>query len=163
MKTGINKGGKIVFIPILFSIFFWAAIAYLCTPRRIPFRLVASFSKPSIDYDYSYCLSFSYASDSCLLMHFLTKNHRNNDTIFPAYDSVFVRRLSDSFNYDKNDYIISYQKRIRKLSHSPLLSKTQDRLWFDKRIPLIPTWERTITDELYVYEIPKGNFRAPGP
>ena len=35
---------------------------------------------------------------------------------------------------------------------------------YDKKTPLIPTWDKEVTDSLYVYRIKKNNrFRAPGP
>jgi hypothetical protein len=50
------------------------------------------------------------------------------------------------------------------LQHSPYLTKTADGLYFDKRTPLIPSWDSVITDKVYIYRIKKNNkFRAPGP
>ena len=57
-----------------------------------------------------------------------------------------------------------YQRQLKELRHSPYFTKTIDGLYFDKRTPLIPTWDSVITDKVYIYRIKKSNkYRAPGP
>jgi hypothetical protein len=82
-----------------------------------------------------------------------------------GYDSLYVENLSKDLDFINSDYLITYQRKLSKLHHSPYLTILKDGLYdYDKRIPLIPTWDKEVTDSLYIYRIKKNNrFRAPGP
>ena len=81
-----------------------------------------------------------------------------------GYDSIFVQNLAKEFDFKKHDYIITYQKQLKALRHSPHLAKTEDDLYFDKKTPLIPTFDTVLTDKVYIYRIKKNNkYRSFGP
>ena len=81
-----------------------------------------------------------------------------------GYDTIFVTNLAKELDFDRYDYIITYQKQLKELRYSPYLTKTEDGLYHDKRTPLIPTWDSVQTDKVYIYRIKKNEkYRSPGP
>ena len=81
-----------------------------------------------------------------------------------GYDSTYVAPFVEGLDYEKYDYVISYMRKVSKLKHSPYLTDTEDGLYFDNRIPLIPEFEKGIYDFVYIYRVKKDyRFRAPGP
>lgn len=94
------------------------------------------------------------------------KERRSWDEKFElfGYDSTYVAPLIEDLDYKKYDYVISYMMKISKLKHSPYLTETEDGLYFDNRIPLIPEYEKGIYDFIYIYRVKKDyRFRAMGP
>lgn len=152
-----------IIILIILSLLLATSVGlYYYVPRQVSFRQVEVFLKPSQDFDASQCIGFQMAESEERLYYWLT-DYLNNHYVYTGYDSTFVASISQHLDYKNNDYVIAYQKMILKFQHSPHLRKTKDGLYFDKRIPLIPVWDTTITDKIYIYEIPKRNYRAPGP
>ena len=85
-------------------------------------------------------------------------------TISQGYDYIFVHNLSKTLDYEKYDYIITYQKQLKALTYSPYLAKKEDFCSYLKEKPLIPTFDTVITDKVYIYRIEKNDkYRAPGP
>ena len=161
MRTNSHVATKILLIILSLLLATSGGLCYYYIPRQVSFRQVDVFLKPS-GFDASRCIGFQMAEREDRLYYWLTaylNNHYDNT----GYDSTFVASISQRLDYKNHDYVIAYQKRILKLQHSPHLTKTKDGLYFDKRIPLIPVWDTTITDKIYLYEIPKRNYRAPGP
>lgn len=83
---------------------------------------------------------------------------------FTGYNSSLVDSLANIFDFNRYDYIITYQKQIKNIRYSPFLTNTEDGLYFDKRTPLIIEYDTIITDSIYFYQVENNeNFRAPGP
>ena len=138
---------------------------YYFYPRNVHFELAKEIEKPNPEFDYSYCKGFEYVANkeslfSCMVYCYEEPQFRD----MKGYDTVFVKTLSKDLDFDRYDYIIAYQKKLKKLRHSPYLTKTEDGLYHETKTPLIPTWDSRITDKLYIYRIKKNNkFREPGP
>ncbi len=139
---------------------------YYC-PRKIAFDFVKEIEKPNKEYDKSKFIGFNYIKDADWLMFYMVDYYKKESCIrngLIVYDSLFVQNLSKELNFDKYDYIITYQKQLKELQHSPYLTKKRDGLYFEKQVPLIPTFDTVITDKLYIYRIKKNNeYRAPRP
>ena len=138
---------------------------YYFYPRSVHFELAKEIEKPNPEFDYSYCKGFEYVANkeslfSCMVYCYEEPQFRD----MKGYDTVFVKTLSKDLDFDRYDYIIAYQKKIKKLRHSPYLTKTEDDLYFEERTPLIPIWDSVRTDKVYIYRIKKNNkFRSYGP
>ena len=138
---------------------------YYFYPRSVHFELAKEIEKPYPEFDRSYFVGFEYIENKeslffCMVYRYEEPQFRD----MKGYDTVFVKTLSTDLDFDRYDYIIAYQKKLKKLRHSPYLTKTEDGLYHEKRTPLIPIWDSRITDKLYIYRIKKNNkFREPGP
>ena len=138
---------------------------YYFYPRSVHFELAKEIEKPYPEFDRSYFVGFEYIENKeslffCMVYRYEEPQFRD----MKGYDTVFVKTLSKDLDFDRYDYIIAYQKKLKKLRHSPYLTKTEDGLYHEKRTPLIPIWYSRITDKLYIYRIKKSNkFRPPGP
>lgn len=136
-------------------------------PRIVEYELTTEISKPSPNFDRSHEMSFDYIHNEERLMFFMVKYYEKLSCMranLAGYDSLYALKISKQLNYEKYDYLIVYQKKLQSLRYSPYLTKTKDDLCFDKRIPLIPTFDTFTTDKVYIYQIKKNNkFRAPGP
>jgi len=139
---------------------------YYYYPRKVSFALVKEITKPNEDFNNSQWLSFDYVRNKEQLMFYMVDYYK---TLPPemqeeGYGSIFIENLGKELDFKKYDYIITYQKRLKELRHSPYLTKTEDGLYFDKQTPLIPTFDTEITDKVYIYQIKKNNkYRALGP
>jgi hypothetical protein len=140
---------------------------YYNYPRTVSFELVKEIDKPYSEFDRTYYVGFDYVENEEVLMRFMIDFYQRDICIergLMGYDSIFVKNLGKELDFKKYDYLITYQKQLRALNHSPYLSKTEDLLWHDKKTPLIPTFDTIITDKVYIYRIKKNNrYRAPGP
>lgn len=136
-------------------------------PRIVEYELTTEISKPSPNFDRSHEVGFDYIHNEERLMFFMVKYYEKLSCIrtnLTGYDSLYALKISKQLNYEKYDYLIVYQKELQSLRFSLYLTKTKDDLYFDKRTPLIPTFDTLITDKVYIYQIKKNNkFRAPGP
>lgn len=140
---------------------------YYYYPRKVSFEIVKIIDKPCKEYDNSQWFSFDYVENKERLKFWMIDYYNRLPCIekgIKGYDSIFVENLSKELDFEKYDYIIAYQKQIKELKYSPYLTKTEDGLYFDKRTPLIATWDKVKTDRVYIYQIKKNkNFRSPGP
>ncbi|MDD4610048.1 MAG: hypothetical protein PHY71_07925 [Bacteroidaceae bacterium] len=133
-------------------------------PRTVPFKFVMEIKKPYKEFDCSSFIGFHYANSKDRLMFFLVEYGKKYSPHNRVYDSLFVENIAEKLDFKRCDYIIGYQKRLKALRHSPHLRQTEDGLYFDKRTPLIPTWDSTITNKIYIYQIKKNNkYRTFGP
>ncbi len=138
-------------------------------PRRISFELAKEIKKPCIEFDYSYYGWMNYVDEKERFFFYLydyyslPKYSYNMNGL--GYDSLYVEDLSKELDFINNDFLITYQRRLKKLRHSPFFTISKDGLYdYDKKIPLIPVWDKEVTDSIYIYRIKKNNrFRAPGP
>ena len=143
------------------------SILYYYYPRKVYFELAKEMDKPYSDFDRTYYIGFDYVDSEKMLIYWLVEHYK---TFYPPskqkqdYDSNFVENLAKELDFEKYDYLIAYQKRLKGLRHSPYLTKTEDGLYFDKRTPLIPTWDSVQTDKVYIYRIKKNSkYRSFGP
>jgi hypothetical protein len=142
---------------------------YYYVPRVVSFEFVKEIPKPYQEFDNSQFIGFDYVKNEERLMFWLFEKYKDEwkpygQAQMQGYDSSFVENLSEELNFDKYDYLITYHKKLNKLTYSPYLTKTKDDLYFDKKTPLIPTFDSVITDKLYIYQIKKNTkYRAPGP
>lgn len=137
---------------------------YYFYPRNVHFKLAKEIEKPSPEFDNYHYKSFEYADSKDRLIYWLAKHYKSFYPQEQIYDSLFAENLANNFDFTRYDYIIAYQKKIKKLRHSPYLTKTEDDLYFEERTPLIPIWDSVRTDKVYIYRIKKNNkFRRPGP
>ncbi|GAB1251878.1 hypothetical protein Tsumi_09830 [Porphyromonas miyakawae] len=143
------------------------AFAYYFYPRTVSFEFVEEIPLPTDAFDRREYIGFDYVESVDRLYFYLVEFYEripNDDPKLKGYDRDFVRQLSEGFDFEKYDYLITYQKTLNKLQYSPYLTKEKDDIYFDKRTPLIPTWNKRGTDKVYVYRIKKNDhFRAPGP
>ncbi len=161
MKKIIKK--KFYGIIILICIFGLYNLYYYY-PRNVSFELAVEIDKPHKDYDNSPFIGFHTVENKSRLMFWMVEKCESD---FPgkAYDSIFVESVSQKLNYKKFNYIIVYQKELKELRYSPYLTKTRDGLPFNKTTPLIPTFDTSITDKIYIYQLKKTfrKFRSLGP
>ncbi|MDR3048156.1 MAG: hypothetical protein LBU51_11230 [Bacteroidales bacterium] len=137
---------------------------YYYYPRTVSFELTNEILKFENCYPRN---GFDYVENAEQLMYWLVTFYQRDICVergLTGYDSIFVQNISKELDFKKCDYLITYQKQLKELQHSPYLTKTEDDLYFDKRTPLIPTWDSVITDKVYIYRIKKNNkYRSFGP
>ena len=142
-----------------------SCFVYYFYPRSVHFELAKEIEKPNPEFDRSYFVGFEYIENKESLFFYMV--YRYEEPPFrdmKGYDTVFVKTLSKDLDFDRYDYIIAYQKKLKKLRYSPYLTKTEDDLYFEERTPLIPIWDSVRTDKVYIYRIKKNNkFRSYGP
>ena len=139
-------------------------ILFYYYPRHVSFELAKEILKPSKEFDNSQFIGFEYVDSKDRLVYWLVEHYKHFYPDGQLYDSNFVDNLGNELDFRKFDYIITYQKQLKELRHSPYLTKAKDDLYFDKKTPLIPTWDSVITNKVYLYRIKKNNkYRSPGP
>ncbi|MGI6291577.1 MAG: hypothetical protein ACOXZH_04030 [Bacteroidales bacterium] len=130
-------------------------ILYYYYPRKVSFEFVEEIDKPNESFDNSQWFSYHYIQNEERFIYFLTDYYKQRYPPQQGYDSTYAYNIVKNLDYEFYDYIIVYQKKLKDLQHSPYLTKTADGLYFDKRTPLIPTWDSVITDKVYIYRIKK--------
>ena len=139
-------------------------ILFYYYPRHVSFELAKEILKPNKEFDNSQFIGFEYVVSKDRLVYWLVEHPKQFYPEGQVYDSNFVDNLGNGLDFQKFDYIITYQKQLKELRHSPYLTKAKDDLYFDKKTPLIPTWDSVITNKVYLYRIKKNNkYRSPGP
>lgn len=155
---------KKIFLIVVSSI---VTFSYYFYPRTVSFEFVEEIPLPTNAFDRREYIGFDYVESVDRLYFYLVEFYEripNDDPKLKGYDREFVRFLAEGFDFKKYDYLITYQKTLNKLQYSPYLTKEKDDIYFDRRTPLIPTWNKTETDKVYIYRIKKNDhFRAPGP
>lgn len=158
---------KKIFLPsitILILILIGIYCVHYYYPRKVSFELAKEIDKPYKEFSW---IGYDYVENAERLDFYMVRYYNKPSCIkagLKGYSLNFVENLAQELDFDKYDYIIAYQKKIKELRHSPYLTKTEDCLYFDKRTPLIPTWDSVLTDKVYIYRIEKNNeYRAPGP
>ena len=157
---------RLVFVLGIISIIPWGYLYYYY-PREVKYELAFEINIPDSTFDLSFFIGFNYVENKEWLMFYLIDFINNSSSpqhVLRGYNDEFVEDLSNKMDYERYDYLITYQKTMVRLQYSPYLTKTRDGLYFDKKIPLIPTWNTDKTDKIYIYRIKKNKrFRAPGP
>lgn len=147
--------------------FFPLGYLYYYYPRTVKYELAFEINKPDSTFDRSYFIGFDYVENKDWLMYYLIESLNKSSSpnhLLKGYDNVFLEDLASKMDFDRYDFIVTYQKRLVKLQHSPYLTREKDGLYFDDLTPLIPTWDTEKTDKNYIYRIKKNKrFRAPGP
>ena len=156
----------IVILVTILSVIFGALWYY--HPRKVSFELILRIPKPNATFDRSDWLSYDYIANEDQLFFFMVdwydKFSPNDSLYMSGYETSCIKNLKKQLDFTKYDYIITYQKQLISLNYSPRLTKRKDGLYFDKRIPLIPTFDNVFTNKVYIYQIKKSRrFRAPGP
>ncbi len=138
---------------------------YYYYPRKISFELFIEIPKPTESYDNSQWLSYHYIQNEERLIYFLTDYYKQRYPPQQGYDDLFAYNVSRTFDFKNYDYIMVYQKQLKSLSYSPYLAKKEDGIGdCEKKKPLIPAFDTTLTDRVYIYRIKKNNkYRPPGP
>jgi len=137
---------------------------YYYYPREVSFELAKEILKPHRKFDNSQFVGFEYVDSKDRLIYWLVEHYKHFYPKEQGYDSIFVENIGKELDFNKFDYIITYQKQLKMLRHSPYLTRKEDGLYFNKKTPLIPTWDSVITDKVYIYRIKKNNkYRSPGP
>lgn len=142
-----------------------AGTLYCFVPRRVHFQLIKEIEKPCDGFDNTQFVGFHYVESSERLFYWMVEylSSRSRPE-FQGYDSLYVNNLSRELDFVQYDYIIAYQKKLKSLSYSPYLTRKIDGIYFDKKTPLIPTWDSQVTDMIYIYQIKKNNrLRSFGP
>ena len=158
----------VIIIVLTIPIFFWGSGIWYNHPRKFAFELTLEIPKPNATFDRSDWLSYDYIRDNDELFFFMVEYYNKFSSVHKlykaGYDTLFIENLSKQLDFKRYDYIITYKKQLKSLDHSPYLTKHQDGLYFDKRTPLIPSFDTIITNKVYIYQIKKNKkFRAPGP
>ena len=156
--------GKVI---IATTLFLGLSALYFFCPRKVSFELAIEMTRSNDDFDNSQFMSYHYVRSADELVYlwvdfygYLSARQKDKK----GYDSLFVSTFAKSLDFEKYDYLLAFRRQFKALHHSPYLTKTEDLLYHDKRIPLIPTWDSEITDQIYIYRIKKNRrFRAPGP
>ncbi len=153
----------------LFCILFVVSsiILYIFYPRNHSFTFVCKIHNES-PIDYSQSTYYHYIHNKERLFFFMQGYYINRQWLlkgeFTGYNSSLVDSLANIFDFNRYDYIITYQKQIKNIRYSPFLTNTEDGLYFDKRTPLIIEYDTIITDSIYFYQVENNDkFRAPGP
>ena len=152
---------------LLFSVLTIVLVFGLCAlyyyyPRKVSFELAEVIEKPYPDFDRTSYVGFEYVEDAEGLKRCMIDKYSHRD--LKGYSLIFVEDLAKRLDFTKYDYLITYQKELKALRHSPYLSRTQDGMPSVKQIPLIPTWDSARTDKIYIYRIKKNNkYRPFGP
>ena len=159
---------KTIIIGFLALLVIAASLTYYYYPRKVKFKLVYSLDKPDYatypDYDLYSFKGFHKAEDADELKYWLLEYPKKEGYPECSFDSLSVERIANELDFEKYDYLITYQKKLLELRHSPHLRKAKDGLYFDKRIPLICTWDTTRTEAAYIYRIRSNkHFRTIGP
>ena len=145
-------------IPPLFRLYYYR-------PRNVDFELDRIIPIPWPEYDLNIeCIGFNYIRNAENLHHWLSEFPAGHGAAQWSFDSLAVESISKELDYEQYDYLMTYCRKMEKLQHSPYLRKTRDGIYFDKRIPLIPTWADQKTHDFYFYRIKKSKrFRNFGP
>lgn len=158
---------KILYCVVLIVVSSIVAVTYYYYPRTVSFEFVEEIPLPTNAFDRRAYIGFDYVENVDWLYFYLVEFYERipyDDPKLKGYDRTFVQQLAEDFDFENYDYLITYQKTLSKLQYSPYLTKEKDDIYFDKRTPLIPTWNKAETDKVYIYRIKKNDhFRAPGP
>jgi len=140
-------------------------VVYYYYPRKVSFELAKEIDKPYPEFDRTFYVGFDYVVNVERFFVYMIYHYEEFPQYYrKGYDTIFVTNLAKELDFDRYDYIITYQKQLKELRYSPYLTKTEDGLCHDKQIPLIPTWDGVITDKVYIYRIKKNEkYRSPGP
>ncbi|MDD4395842.1 MAG: hypothetical protein PHQ33_08150 [Bacteroidales bacterium] len=146
---------------IMFSIYYFV-------PRHVDFELIKTIEQPDPFYDRTEYKGFDYIYSQDDLWFWLREWYSTDPILCDSivgYDSTFIAQLTKELDCNNYDYIITYQKKLLLLNYSPYLTQTKDRIYWDKKIPLIPSFDTIFTDSVYIYRIKNYNnkFRHPGP
>ena len=146
-------------------LFLGAGTLYYFVPRKVYFSLIKEIETPCDGFDNTQFVGFHYVESEERLLYWMVEYLSSRSKLeLQGYDSLYVNNLSKELDFVKHDYIIAYQKQIKSLSYSPYLTRKIDGIYFDKKTPLIPTWDCQVTDRIYIYQIKKNNrFRSFGP
>jgi hypothetical protein len=143
------------------------SILYYYYPRKVSFELTKEIDKPYSDFDRTYYVGFNHVENKKHLMWYMIDIYK---AIYPpsrqeqGYDSIFVENLGKELDFNKYDYIITYQKQLKELTYSPYLANNFDDCRFMDEKPLFPTFDTAITDKVYIYQIKKNKkYRPPCP
>lgn len=141
---------------------------YFFAPRHVNFEFVQAFDQPIKYFDRTNEKRFDYVYDQNYLWWWLKDWYLTKDFFIKkcivGYDSTYIESIARNLDFDKYDYIITYQRELTELKCSPYLSHKDAASYFDKRTPLIPVFKETRTTKVYIYKIKKnGAFRSPGP
>ena len=160
MKSRIRLVTLVCIWPVIFTPL--CAVWYY-VPRSVKFELDRELSLPRPDLDYYSFIGFDKAEDEDDLWFWLFENPARENPGW-QYDSLFVKQLVEELDFDEFDYLICFQKQLLNLSYSPYLRKTKDGIYWDKRIPLVASWDTVRTDRIYLYRIKSNSrFRSIGP
>ena len=158
---------KILYCVVLIVVSGIVAVTYYYYPRTVSFELAKEIPLPNETFDRRDYIGFQYVENEFWLFFYLVDYYETRPNVNPklkGYDRAFVQQLAEDFDFENYDYLITYQKTLSRLQYSPYLTKEKDDLYFDKRTPLIPTWNKAETDKVYIYRIKKNDhFRAFGP
>lgn len=158
------------YIVIVFFVF--VAILLWCiyyfVPRHVNFELVQTFDQPVPYFDRTKEINFNYIHDRDDVWFWFGEWYSTHPYFIEknivGYDSIFIKQLADELDYSRFDYIVTYQRELKELKHSPCLSHDDAAYYFDKRTPLIPVFKEKHTTKVYIYRIKKnGDFRSTGP
>ena len=142
-------------------------VLYYYYPRSVSYELAEVIEKPNPEFDRSSYVGFDYVENAEQLEFWMVEFYNKPSCIkkgLKGYDIYLVETLANKFDFTKYSYLITYQKELKALRHSPYLTKTEDGLCCEERTPLIPAWDSVQTDKVYIYRIKKNNkFRSPGP
>jgi hypothetical protein len=161
----MGKGKFIIAVILLLLMGFLALYYYY--PRKVSFELAKEINKPTDDFDNSQFMGYHYVKDADELVYlwvdfygYLSSWQKEKK----GYDAIFVNNLVKKLDFENYDYLITYQKQLKGLRHSPYLTYREDGLKYEKKIPLIPIWESESTNKIYLYRIKSNNkYRSPGP
>lgn len=158
---------KITFFVITLVSVFGLCILYYYYPRKVSFELAEELEIPYPEFDRSYFIGFDYVEDAERFKYYMVDYYFKKSCIdagLKGYSLLFSDSLANRLDFTKYDYIITYQKQLKALRHSPHLTRTWDSFDWLERTPLIPTWDSVLTNKVYIYRIKKNNkFRAFGP
>ncbi len=158
-----NKWRILILLAVFVSVGIYCLYYYY--PRNVSFEFVKEIEP--FEGLSSPMNGFDYVKDEDKLFFYLIYCYDKpicKERGLMGYNLPFVKRLASELDFETYDYLITYKQKLQSLFYSPYLTKTEDGLYFDKRTPLIPTWDSAQTDKVYIYRIKKNNkFRAPCP
>lgn len=93
-----------------------------------------------------------------VLIDWRDKAYGYDSTVVVPYNSELVESLADSMDFDKYDYIISYNRELGEIIYAPYLSDCIYDLIGGEKTFLIPLFKGNVTDFIYIYRIRKIDY-----
>lgn len=135
-------------IIIVFLLIGVLIFGYYYYPRKVNFELVNQVKVAQVDHP------IIVVSERKILDKFLKE-------IFETEQISDITIDYSLLDFNKNDYVISFNKKLLSLKHSPYLSKKYDLCPYLKEKPVIPEFTNDIDESIYIYKIDKkGKYRA---
>ncbi len=134
------------YILIIIGLLFLSLLIISCYfyPRNVKFKYVVEIAVGKVDHP------LIIVSEKKAMEKFLIE-------IFGEEATKNISIDYSSLDFDKNDYMVSFNRKVLSLKYSPYLSKQNDLCPYLKEKPVIPEYSSKEDESIYVYEIKRKN------